>query len=58
MLDPDLLAILRCPKCRGALVTREASLECASCRLAFAVDDGIPNLLIDEAKPLPAERAG
>ena len=55
MLDPDLLAILRCPKCRGALTQREASLACPGCRLEFAIDDGIPNLLLDEARPLAAE---
>ena len=52
MLHPDLLAILRCPKCRGTLDERSAppSLLCASCHLVYAVEDGIPNLLIDEAK--------
>lgn len=52
MLNPDLLAILCCPKCRGALSTSDVSLVCASCRLVYTVDDGIPNLLLDEAKPL------
>jgi uncharacterized protein YbaR (Trm112 family) len=52
MLNPDLLAILRCPKCRGVLTERSApeSLVCTHCRLAYAVEDGIPNLLVDEAK--------
>jgi uncharacterized protein YbaR (Trm112 family) len=26
------------------------SLVCTHCRLAYAVEDGIPNLLVDEAK--------
>ncbi len=53
MLNPELLAILRCPKCRGTLSERTApaSLLCASCHLVYAIEDGIPNLLIDEAKP-------
>jgi uncharacterized protein YbaR (Trm112 family) len=53
MLNPDLLAILRCPKCRGTLTEQAApaSLLCASCHLSYAIEDGIPNLLIDEAKP-------
>jgi hypothetical protein len=55
MLDPDLLAILRCPKCRGGLTLREGALVCASCRLLYTVEDGIPNLLLDEARPLAAE---
>ena len=53
-LAPQLLEILVCPKCRGALEYREAesSLLCHACRLRYAVRDGIPIMLIDEAKPL------
>ena len=53
MLNPDLLAILRCPKCRGTLTERGTppGLSCGSCRLVYAIEDGIPNLLIDEAQP-------
>jgi hypothetical protein len=47
------MAILRCPKCRGALTERSTphGLACAACHLLFSVEDGIPNLLLDEAKP-------
>jgi uncharacterized protein YbaR (Trm112 family) len=51
-LAPDLLDILVCPKCRGALDHRaepSEALICAQCRLIYAVDDGIPIMLIDEA---------
>jgi uncharacterized protein len=53
-LSPQLLEILVCPKCRGALEYRaaESSLLCHACRLRYAVRDGIPIMLIDEAKPL------
>ncbi len=53
-LSPQLLEILVCPKCRGALEYREteAALICHACRLRYAVRDGIPIMLIDEAKPL------
>ena len=56
MLNPDLLAILRCPKCRGTLAEHLAppSLLCASCRLVYVIEDSIPNLLIDEAQPAAA----
>ncbi|MES3033149.1 MAG: Trm112 family protein [Gemmatimonadota bacterium] len=53
-IAPELLAILRCPKCKGALRSPDAaqlSLECAACRLRYPVRDGIPILLIDEATP-------
>jgi uncharacterized protein len=53
-LAPELLEILVCPKCKGDLEyrTQPESLVCQVCRLVFAVEDGIPIMLIDEAKPL------
>ena len=53
-LAPQLLAILVCPKCRGALQYREseAALDCDRCKLRYAVRDDIPVMLIDEATPL------
>ncbi len=54
MLEPQLLEILVCPKCKGELEYREedAELVCHACSLRYDVRDGIPVLLIDEAKPL------
>lgn len=53
----DLLA---CPKCHGALQAVKApeGFGCASCALFYAVEDGLPNMLIDEAKPWPPATAG
>jgi uncharacterized protein YbaR (Trm112 family) len=53
-LSPQLLAILVCPKCKGALDYHEAesALVCPACRLRYAVRDDIPIMLIDEATPL------
>jgi len=52
-LAPQLLAILVCPKCKGELEYREAesSLICHTDGLRYAVRDGIPIMLIDEAEP-------
>jgi uncharacterized protein YbaR (Trm112 family) len=54
-LAPELKEILACPKCKGELEFREAESEirCLACRLAFRIDDGIPVMLIEEAKPIP-----
>lgn len=54
MIDPQLLEILVCPKCKGELEYRQqdSELVCLSCRLRYAIRDGIPIMLIDEAKPL------
>jgi hypothetical protein len=50
-LPADLLEILVCPKCKGALVAEPQALRCDACRLRYRVDDGIPVMLIDEAVP-------
>ena len=53
-LDPVLLEILVCPKGKGDLEYRTdpEALVCHTCRLVFAIEDDIPIMLIDEAKPL------
>jgi uncharacterized protein len=54
MLDTRLLEILVCPACKGELEHREAESElvCHACALRYEIRDGIPIMLIDEAKPL------
>jgi uncharacterized protein YbaR (Trm112 family) len=44
-LAPELLRILVCPKSKALLVCRES-------KLVYPVQDGIPVMLIEEAKPL------
>ena len=53
-LHPQLLAILVCPKCRGALEYAEQvpALDCKPCNLRYAVRDDIPVMLVDEAVAL------
>ena len=57
-MDSRLLDILVCPICKGPLLYRKAEQElmCKADRLAFAIRDGIPVMLEDEARKLdPAE---
>jgi uncharacterized protein YbaR (Trm112 family) len=51
-LHPDLLELVRCPKCLGVVVEREAGLVCEKCKLVYRVVDEIPNFLVEEALPL------
>ena len=58
-----LLDVLRCPHCRSPFTTptdpTPAELVCSSCARAYPVRDGIPVLLVDEARlpdDLPADR--
>ncbi len=55
-LEPFLLEILVCPQCRAALTEagtgEQPELVCTGddCGLAYPVRDGIPVLLVDEAR--------
>jgi hypothetical protein len=53
-ISKDLLDILACPKCKGPIQLNEAQngLICDACKLLYEIRDGIPIMLIDEAKPL------
>jgi uncharacterized protein len=53
-LDPDLLAILVCPLSRTALVYDEDAQELIShaAGIAYPVRDGVPVMLIEEARPI------
>ncbi len=56
-MDAKLLEILVCPLCKGPLLFKKAEQEliCKADRLAFPIKDGIPVMLVDDARQLPAE---
>lgn len=53
-IDPRLLEILVCPKTKGPLVfDREAGeLISKNAALAYPIRDGVPIMLVDEARAL------
>lgn len=53
-LDPKLLQIIACPKCRGRLESKPdgSALLCPACRLAYPIVDEIPDLITEDAQPL------
>jgi uncharacterized protein YbaR (Trm112 family) len=53
-VDPKLLEILVCPLTKGPLIYNAASQELISKQagLAYPIRDGIPIMLVDEARPL------
>ena len=55
-LPQELKEILACPRCKGELEFREAEekIICNACKLVYRIEDGIPVMLVDEAKPLSA----
>jgi uncharacterized protein YbaR (Trm112 family) len=52
-LSPELLEILRCPKCKSEVELKDdqSSLKCKNpeCSLVYPIRDEIPVMLIDEA---------
>ena len=56
-MDAKLLDILVCPLCKGPLIYKKDDNEliCKPDRLAFAIKDGIPIMLEDEARKIPDE---
>ena len=55
-VDPKLLEVLVCPQTRTSLRYDKAKQELISdkARLAYPVRDGVPIMLIDEARELGA----
>lgn len=56
-MDTRLLDIIACPLCKGPIVHRraEAVLVCRIDRLAYPIRDGVPIMLVEEAKPLAVD---
>ncbi|UOO91364.1 Trm112 family protein [Vitreoscilla stercoraria] len=52
------LDILVCPLCKGSLQwdAQTQELICQSDKLAFPIKDGIPFMLVTEARPLTGEQ--
>jgi hypothetical protein len=58
-LDPALLEILRCPDEHHATLDYDdaaQTLTCTECTRVYEIRDGIPVLLIDEARPGAADQ--
>ena len=56
-MDKKLLDILACPICKGPLIYRPEAGEliCKADRLAFPIREGIPVMLVEEARHLSPE---
>jgi len=59
-VNPKLLELLACPKCKGdlELTQKGDGLICHACRLKYEIKDDIPIMLIDEAVPLDKDVPG
>ncbi len=53
-MDKKQLEMMACPECHGKLSYEKSTKEliCENCQLAYPVQDGIPVMLIEEARKL------
>ena len=51
-MDPELLDILACPKCKSSVRLEGDRILCsgASCGLRYPIREGIPVMLVEEAE--------
>ena len=51
-MDPELLSILACPACKAEVILESDWIVCTnhSCKLRYPIRNGIPVMLIEEAK--------
>jgi uncharacterized protein YbaR (Trm112 family) len=48
VISPELLAILVCPVDKEELRLEGSRLICTSCGRSYPIEDGIPNMLVDD----------
>ncbi|HEY7030737.1 MAG TPA: Trm112 family protein [Thermomicrobiales bacterium] len=48
VISPELLAILVCPVDKQELRLEGNRLICTACNRSYPIEDGIPNMLVDE----------
>jgi uncharacterized protein YbaR (Trm112 family) len=53
MLSEELLKLLVCPMGKAPLTRDGDQLVCSRCETRFAINDDIPNMLIEEAELPP-----
>ena len=58
VLIKELLDILVCPQCKGAVVPRaqDDALVCPACSLSYPVREGVPVLFAEEARYIGSQR--
>lgn len=60
VISEQLLEILVCPACRAKVELKPdgSGLKCVECKRVFPIREGIPAMLVDEAKIEDEQPAG
>lgn len=48
VIDPELLALLVCPLDKQPVRLSGETLVCTACGRVYPIEDGIPNMLVDD----------
>lgn len=58
-MDSELLAILACPKCKNDVKLNSSGdgIECSECGVVYPIKDGIPVMLVEEARRMASTQA-
>ena len=56
MIDDELLKMLVCPESKSKLKLVGDELICEKSQLAFPIQDGIPVLLVEEARKISSKK--
>ena len=56
MLNKKLLEILACPVCKSSVELKGNKIICHKCKKYYPIRDGIPVMLVDEAKDLKEDK--
>jgi len=52
VISQELLEVLACPKCHTKVELKAPDhLRCPQCKVLYRIEDGIPVMLIEEARP-------
>ena len=55
-MDEKLLEVLACPICKGKVEWKDDKIICPKCKKYYPIRDGIPVMLIEEAKDYKEEK--
>lgn len=57
-MDTKQIEMIACPECQSRLSYNNADKElvCSTCQLAFPVRDGIPVMLVEEARRITVDK--
>ena len=50
VINPELLALLVCPVDKAELRLDGTSLVCTNCGRVYPIEDGIPNMLVEDSE--------